>query len=242
MRAWTRRDLTIVPLEAENCIVISCDSCGAVGQKPGDVLALPPRYVGKFTARVALTEVMCSGAVPVTISNSVACEMHPTGEEILTGVQDEIKNAGLSDIVVTGSTEENFETSMTALAVTVIGSAKAHDLRFGKASKSDKIILLGSPQVGAEVDLDSVGFYAEIRKLLSVPLVREIVPVGSKGVLYESEMLAKLNSAGFKLHDSDIDYLKSAGPATCLLVLCAGSAAEQVLSCYTPTRIIGEIR
>ena len=241
MRAWTRRDLTIVPLETENCIVIACDSCGAVGEKPGDVLALPPRYVGKFTARVALMEVMCSGAVPVTISNGVACEMQPTGAEMLAGVQDEIKNAGLSDIVVTGSTEENFATNMTALAVTVVGSAKERGLRFGKASAGDKLILFGGPQVGPEVDLDSAGFYSEIRDLLSMPKVREIIPVGSKGVLYEAEMLAQLNSVSFRLYDTGIDYLKSAGPATCLLVLCDGSAAEEVLACYGLTRIIGEI-
>ena len=241
MKAWTRRDLTIVPLEPENSIVIACDSCGAVGQKAGDVLALPPRYVGKFTARVALTEVVCSGALPVTISNGVACEMQPTGAEMLTGVQDEIKNAGLADIVVTGSTEENFETRMTALAVTVIGTAKEHDLKFGKAAKGDKLILFGNPQVGAEVDLDSGGFYTEIRKLLLLPLVREIIPVGSKGVRYEAEMLASLNSVDFKLYESEIDYLKSAGPATCLLILCNKMATAQVLSYYQPSKIIGEI-
>ena len=241
MTAWTRRDLTIVPFEGESCIVISCDSCGAVGQKAGDVLALPPRYVGKFTARVALTEVMCSGALPVTISNGVSCEMHPTGEEILAGVNDEIKNAGLSGIVVTGSTEENFETNMTALAVTVIGSAKTRDLRFSKAVKGDNLVLLGSPLVGAEVDLDSVGFYAEIRRLLSMPLVREIVPVGSKGVLYEADILARLNSISFELFNSGIDYQKSAGPATCLLVLCDDAVAEQVLGCFKTARVVGKI-
>ena len=241
MKAWTRRDLTIVPLETENCIVISCDSCGAVGQKPGDVLALPPRYVGKFTARVALTEVMCSGALPVTVSNGVACEMQPTGAEILAGVQDEIKNAGLTDIVVTGSTEENFNTNMTALAVTVIGSAKERDLRFGKAAKGDKLILFGIPRVGSEVDLNSAGFYDEIRQLLSIPLVKEIVPVGSKGVQYEADMLAQLNAVNFKLYDSGIDYLKSAGPATCLLVLCENPAVEKVLAYYETALVIGEI-
>ena len=244
MRARTRRDLTIVSLgslESQDCMVIACDSCGAIGIKEGDVFTLPPRYTGKFTARVALTEVLCSGALPVTITNGVACEMHPTGAEIITGIQDELKNAGITDIVLTGSTEENFSTSMTALAITVIGTAKERDLKFGQAAKGDKLILIGTPRVGAEVDLESIGFYPEIHRLLSMPLVKEIVPVGSKGVAYEAETLANLNHMSYTLYETMIDYYKSAGPATCLLVLCADAIANQVLSCCQASVIIGEI-
>ena len=240
MKAITRRDLTIVPLGTQS-IVIACDSCGAVGSKAGDVLKLPPRYVGKFTARVALTEVLCSGAVPVTISNGVSCEMQPTGAEIISGIRDELKNAGITDIVLTGSTEENFATSMTALAVTVIGTAKSGGLRFGQTVSGDKLVLLSSPKVGAEVDLEGPGFYNEIRQLLSLSGVKEIVPVGSKGVAYEAKMLAGLNGVGFTLYETGVDYYKSAGPVTCLLVLCAAPAAGDVLAICNPATVIGEI-
>lgn len=236
----TRRDLTIVSMGVQN-IVITCDSCGAAGSKDGDILKLPPRYVGKFTARVALTEVLCSGAVPITITNGVACEMQPTGAEIIAGIRAELQNAGITDIVLTGSTEENFPTSMTALAVTVIGVAKEGGLKFDRAVPGDKLILFGRPAFGAEVDLESTGLYHRIRQLLTLPGVKEIVPVGSKGITYEAEVLAKLNNTAFTLHDTGIDYNKSAGPVTCLLVLCAASAAENVLAVCKSAAIIGMI-
>jgi len=237
----TRRDLTIVPLETQN-IVIACDSCGAVGDKAGDILKLSPRYTGKFTARVALTEVLCSGATPVTITNGVACEMQPTGAEIILGIQEELQNARITDILLTGSTEENFVTNMTALAITVIGAAKDSELKFEAASPGDKLVLFGTPKVGAEVDLHNVGFYSAIRQLLKLQGVKEIVPVGSKGVAYEAETLAKLSGATFALYETSIDYYKSAGPVTCILVLCAAHAMDEVLVIYKPATAIGEIK
>ena len=241
MKAWQRRDLTIVPAN-NNCLVIACDSCGAIGFKDGDVFKLPPRYTGKFTARVALTEVMCAGAMPVAITNGVSCEMHPTGEETILGIQEEMQNANITDIVLTGSTEENFATSMTALAITVIGTINESDLRFGRADQGDKFILFGKPFVGSEVDLESKGFYTEIRQLLQLTEVKEIIPVGSKGVAYEAEILANLNDAQFLLYKTEIDYYKSAGPVTCLLILCAESAVSQVLAIYQQATVIGEIK
>ena len=246
MKTWARRDLTIISGVGDNCLVIACDSCGAVGAKREDVLRLPARYAAKFTARVALTEVMCSGAMPVTIINGAANEMEPTGEELIRGIQEELKNANIADIVLTGSTEENFATNMTALAITVIGIASEHELRFKPAAKGDKLILLGKPSVGGEVDLESAGFYAEIRQLLALPEVREVVPVGSKGIAYEAENLASMNGMVFNLSDAEnmvsVDLYKSAGPATCLLVLCCASVAHKVLAVCSDGIVIGELQ
>jgi hypothetical protein len=239
MNPWTRRDLTIVPLAGQSSLVIACDSCGGIGVKEGDAFKLPPRIAGQFTARVALTEVLCSGAVPVTITNGVACEMDPTGREVILGIQDELRHAGLNDVVLTGSTEENFPTSMTALAITVVGVAQEGALKFGCAVRGDTLILLGHPCVGAEVDLESEGFYDQIRQLMSMPGVREIVPVGSKGVAFEAETLAALNGMSVVLNDTGIDYHKSAGPATCLLVLCAESSVNHILSLCPLGFIVG---
>ena len=241
MKAWTRRDLTIVPM-GDSCLVIACDSCGAVGAKSGDIFKLSPRYVGKFAARVSLTEVMCAGAKPSVITNGVACEMEPTGQGIILGIRDELKNAGITDVVLTGSTEENFATSMTAMALTVIGAVPKSKLKFERAAKGDNLILFGSPKMGPEVDLESTGFYKEIERLLKLPGVKEIIPVGSKGVAYEAKTLAALNGVECELYQTEIDYLKSAGPATCLLVLCAQSVALEVLSFYQPATTIGEIK
>jgi hypothetical protein len=242
IKTQTRRDLTIVSGIESKALVIACDSCGAIVLKEGDVFKLSPRYTAKFTARVALTEVMCSGAVPVTIINGVACELNPTGLETIKGIQEEMQNAGVNDIVLTGSTEENFPTSMTALAITVIGVIDENELKFGQAESGDKFILLNRPKVGTEVDLESTGFYAEIRHLLSLPGVREMAAVGSKGIEYEVKTLASLNEKAFELYNSGIDYHKSAGPATCLLVLCAGTLVNHILEIYPAGTVIGAIQ
>ena len=241
MESWTRRDLTIVAGLGDKCIVIACDSCGAVGEKAGDVHRVPVRYAAKFTARVALSEVMCSGASPVTVTNGASCEMTPTGAEIVLGIQDELKNAGITDVVLTGSTEENFPASMTAFAVTVIGIARENELKFGRAESGDKIVLLGRPYVGREVDLEDAGFYEDIRRMLPMTDVREIVPAGSKGVMYEAETLADLNGMEFRPFETEIDFFKSAGPATCILALCAQSAVDSVLSIRPAGAVIGEL-
>lgn len=241
MHAWTRRDLTIMPVTESDCLVLACDSCGAIGLKPGDLLRIAPHYQGKHTSRVALTEVMCSGALPVVITNGVSCEMEPTGREVIRGIRGELADAGLTDVILTGSTEENFASSMTALAITVIGRVKKENLRFCKASAGDKVILLGTPKIGVEVDLDGKGFYEEIDWLLGRPDVKELVPVGSKGILYECQTLAALSDRRFMPYDTGVDYLKSAGPATCLLILCTSSSVSPILAQW-PGIEIGEIQ
>jgi len=241
MNAFTRRDLAILPVAGDTRIVIACDSCGAIGIKKGDAFKLSPRLAAKFTARVVLTEIMCSGAGLISITNGVANEMRPTGEEMILGVSDELRSAGLTSISLTGSTEENFATSMTALAITAVGVAKENELKFGHAARGDKLILFGLPYVGSEVDLESVGLYSEIRRLLLLRDVREIVPVGSKGIAYEAGVLAALNGMTYKLYEAEIDYTKSAGPATCLIVLCADSSVDEVLHICPVSTVIGEL-
>ena len=240
MKTWTRRDLTIIPTDGHNCLVVACDSCGGVGVKDGDVLKLPAHYAAKFTTRVALTEVLCSGAMPIAISNGVTGEMNPTGAEMILGVQDEIKQAGITGIAITGSTEENFTTSMTGISVTVIGTCRQDALKFANAARGDKFILFGVPRLGAEVDLDSPGFYRLINWLLPIQSVKEVVPVGSKGVAYEARHLASLSGREIALYNTEIDYYKSAGHSTCLLVLCEDAAVEQIRG-YCPGLVVGEV-
>lgn len=240
MKSWSRRDLSIINID-QNSLVIACDSCAGVGAKSGDTVKISPYYAGKFTARVALTEVICSGAWPIALTNGVTAEMKPTGQEIIRGIHAELANAGLKDILVNGSTEENFPSLLTGLAITVIGQAAAADLKFGSATAGDKLILWGKPSVGAEVDLDSAGFYDAVTHLLPLSGVKEIVPVGSKGIAYEVRALAALSQKVAQLYQTGIDYHKSAGPATCLVVLCDQTLVEQVLSYYPISTIIGEI-
>ena len=58
-----------------------------------------------------------------------------------------------------------------------------------------------------------------LQQLLSLDYVQDILPVGSKGIKYEAELLAKLNQLHLELDpELKLDLEKSAGPATVLLV------------------------
>jgi hypothetical protein len=206
-------------------MVLACDSCGGLGRKPGDVMAIDPYFVGKFTVRVALLEVLASGATPVVISDGLCCEMEPTGKAIMRGIEDEIAVSGLKDVVITGSTEENFPTSMTGVGLTVLGYADKNSLRFKGGRPGDVALLAGKPAVGAEVDLSDDGCYANLSKLLSCPGVREIAPAGSKGISHEACLLAELHGMSFVPGAPGIDLSASAGPATCAVAMCAPEAA-----------------
>ncbi len=240
MQTWTRRDLTIISEFSHKNLVIACDSCGGIGNKSGDMLLLSPYYVGKLTVRVCLTEVLCSGAIPITVSNCVCCEMKPTGEEIIRGIKDEFKDANLENLILTGSTEENFKTVMTAAGITVIGVSES-DLKFNKAFIKDKVVLIGTPKIGEEVNLTDKGFYEEIKYLLSLKNVREIAPVGSKGIAYEADTLAKLNGLNFTALNKEAFMYKSAGPVTCIIALSDEKTSKDILDHIKGSIIVGEL-
>lgn len=238
------RDLTLISLDENKTMVVACDSCGSIGMKDGDALKVPHHYVGKFTLRVPLMEVMCAGAEVVTITDAVCNEMEPTGSEIIKGIKEELESAGIADIALTGSTEENFKSISTGLGITVIGIAENKDLKVNAISENCKIISLGIPKVGAEIGLDKdldIVNYGDLRKLLSSDGVYEIVPVGSKGILYEVLQLAKNNNMKFVLNEEiKIDVYKTAGPSTVVIAAVKNEVINEVLS-DDKVNIIGEL-
>jgi len=243
MNIYNRRDLSIVEKfgSSNDVLVVACDSCGGIGIKEHDILKISPYYVGKLTVRVALTEVMCSGAVPFMISSGIASEMESTGSEIIRGIKDELENANLDSVHLTGSTEENFLTSMTAAGITVIGSASQNRLRFNEAKKGDKIILFGKPKVGDEVDLEDTGFYNVIEELLLYDGVHEIIPVGSKGIEYEIQNAITLGGLSFFADNTDIDIKKTAGPSTCIIAICSFEIVDEITLVFPSSQLIGEL-
>jgi hypothetical protein len=189
-------------------------------------MAIDPYFVGKFTVRVTLLEVMASGATPIVVSDGLCCEMNPTGESILRGIEDEIELCGLKDVTLTGSTEENFPTSMTGIGLTVLGSALGSELRFGTGRAGDIAMLAGTPAVGSGVDLSDNRCYRNLARMLECRDTVEIVPVGSKGILYEANLLADLHKLSFEPITSGVDLSASAGPATCIIAMCRPEAAD----------------
>jgi hypothetical protein len=240
------RDLSLVAIDADKTMVIACDSCGGIGEKDGDGFKVPSFYVGKFTARVPIFEVMCSGAKIITITDAVCNEMEPTGSEIIRGIREELKEAGLEEIVLTGSTEENMITNSTGLGVTVIGIADRNALKLNRVKQEALIISIGLPKVGAEINWvkdSEIVDYESINKLLSSPFVYEIVPVGSKGIAYEVQQLASSNKLNLEFAgELSIDINKSSGPATCVIAAVKPEGLIELSKLLSNINVIGELK
>ncbi|MDR2519612.1 MAG: alpha-ribazole-5-phosphate synthase [Eubacteriaceae bacterium] len=213
------RDLSIVETKSGR-MIIACDSIGSVGEKEADSLFAPYEAVGSAAVRVPLMEVIATGASVIAVVNVACCEMEPSARRIISGIASEMQAAGVDLKALNGSTEENFQTKMTAVGVTVIGMEGKVGLKTRNVSPGCKAYLLGLPLVGREVleMAHDMASYSNLKKIVLQAGVREIVPVGSKGIAYEACALATLNGLTFATKSSSVDMGKSAGPASCLIV------------------------
>jgi len=237
-----KRDLSIVNLDSEKALVIACDSLGGIGSKEHDKIRVANSLVGKFTARVALMELMASGATPISVVDTLSVELKPTGEEIIAGIREELIKVGIDELL-TGSTEENAVTVQTGIGVTAIGSVEIEQLRVGSSQQEDLIVAIGLPKVGDEVlaDLSQIADLDLLIELLKFDYIHEILPVGSKGILYEAQLLAKSNGLELSLVKSKVDLQKSAGPATVLLVTVAAEDVTRLAMIDKPVNVIGRL-
>lgn len=216
------RDLTIIAISSEQDIVIACDSCAGAGEKENDVILAPPRLVGGLATRVPLMEMLCYSAKPKIITQLLGNEMHPTGEQTIAGMKDELAKAGYSDIEINGSTEENMSPTVTSLGITLIGMAHP-SIKQPLIKAGDKIYLVGTPLIGEDVitQFSELVTYDEVKLMRNKAYIKDILPIGSKGSVYEAKEMANTNDLEVKLN---IEWLNnklstaSGGPATSVLV------------------------
>ncbi|MBS4535492.1 selenophosphate synthase [Clostridium sp. D2Q-14] len=216
------RDVTLISLDDEKILVVSCDSSGGIGEKEEDILKTSGDIVGYFTGKVAIAEILALGAKPITIVDTLSVEMNNTGKNILKGVKKALLEIGIDEnIVVTGSTEENFHTVQTGIGVTVIGIIQKNLFRKTMAEDGAMIVLAGLPLVGQDVleNPDKIVSLKDIVNLKENHHVLEILPVGSKGILYEMKLMAEDRDLDFILNKNiKVDLNQSAGPASCILM------------------------
>lgn len=222
--SYMGRDVEVVSLDKKKHIVAACDSCGAVGSKELDVVKVSPYIVGRFTARVALLEVLAAGARPILLAVTSASDPHPTTDGIMEGVGDELKALNLTETRLAVSSEKNIPTGQTGLGITAIGVCEKESLRIATSKPGDELYCLGLPKVGSEVvahDDPEIVQGKHILALLASPGVYDIIPVGSRGIRKEAESLASQIGCGFEPEISAaVDLDKSAGPSTCLIFTC----------------------
>ena len=244
------RDVAIARFPPDFALVISTSSAGGIGSKPDDIIQVRNEILGKFMARVGLMKVLSTGAHPIFISIALSAERKPTGEDILKGVEGEIKLLGLDvDEASVLSAEENIKTSQTGLGVTVIGIAREKELKIGKSCLGDLIVALGWPCIGNEVltyeAKGKIADLSDILLLLQKKFVHEIIPVGSRGIIVEATTLASMVSCKVRLSPKvpeTLDLNKSAGPATVLIYTLPKEKFQEMKNLISkPQTIIGVV-
>jgi len=215
------RDVEVVSINQEQYLVASCDSCGSIGMKQLDVLKIPWPMTGRLTTRVALLEVLSTGAVPQMMTVAISNEPHPTGDRILEGVKEELESFGLSTLPMAISTEKNMLTQQTGLGVSVMGVTKKKQLRICTALAGDNVYCVGLPKVGPEIktaDDPEIVQVKDLQILLNISGIHDIVPVGSSGIRAETQKLAaSVNCMLIVEPFCVLDIDKSAGPSTCVI-------------------------
>lgn len=241
------RDLTVMNL-GKNSLVFSCDTSSSSGEKPSDYLNVTPELTARYCLRVALLELLAVNANPTMTFNLIGNELNPTGQRMLEGIQTELNLAGYPETLQNGSTEENMPTPMTSVSVLVVGEALNKDILIQRAEAGNLVLQIGRRSVGLEVleFEDKMIQYEDIKQLRAISAVREIVPVGSRGLLYEAETLAECNNLKIELEDNligDSDLIKSAGPATTVLVAVEEGIADRLLERFKEkeARVIGRL-
>jgi len=215
------RDVEVVSLNQEQFLVVACDSCGAIGPKELDCVQLPASITGRLTVRVALLEVLVTGAVPKIITVAISNELEQTGLGILEGVRDELSSIGLAEVPMVISTEKNVLTRQTGLGISVVGICNKQDLRIQTSKPGDFVYSLGLPKVGSEVTspVDPEIIQGQhVMSLLKKNSIHDILPIGSRGIRAEAEQLARNASCQFNEGACGaVNLIKSAGPSTCLI-------------------------
>jgi len=227
----TLRDIRLFRLDKKRILVVSCDSAGAIGPKPIDRIRVSGYVVGKFTARVALMEALSVGALPFCVVVTLSVEPKPTGTEVLRGIRSELSYASLRPPTMLQSTEKNFQVKQTGVGVTVLSFASPQSLRIKKCKRGDVVMAIGMPLLGKEVlaaeRQKEISTTRDVRRLLKIPFVHEIIPVGSHGILKEARTLARDSRLRFRLgSEFDFDVAKSAGPATVTLIALPSSKSK----------------
>ena len=223
MKITKHRDLTLVDINKDQMLVISCDSSGAIGNKEKDIVKVSPEVTGYYATQVSLMEILSFGAEPITIVNTLSVEMDDTGKKIINGIKKALEPLDFDmSSVITGSTEENFPVIQTGMGITIIGivDKKNWERPYTQAGLLSAVV--GIPKIGDEIIDDKNSTIMNISRLLELKekeYIKEILPISSKGILYEGEEMAKTNNIDFRLEKNiNIDLKKSAGPSTCVLV------------------------
>ncbi|MDU2984229.1 MAG: hypothetical protein E7B40_06520 [Actinomyces sp.] len=134
-------------------------------------------------------------------------------------------DAGIPPEAVTGSTEDNVQTTMTGIGVVVLGELD-NGLLSGGARPGDLVICVGLPRSAPHVRLyrghPDIVPIADVLALVRSGRVSDALPVGSRGLAWEVPELARTSGLTARWTDQEaVPVDASGGPSTCVLISCA---------------------
>ncbi|PPA69658.1 ATP-binding protein [Jeotgalibacillus proteolyticus] len=196
--------------------IMATDNSGAIGEKEYDEIKTPYHVVSYFSFRSAVLDCLSAGALPKAVLLHNFCGNN-AWNSLVEGIQNGVRELGLSSITITGSTESNIVLSQSAIAVTVMGE-RVREFSI-KPEDSLKWTLIGEPLVGMEVLM-----YPERIAPLQTAIdtfkddqTAILWPVGSNGIRQEWKNLCAQQG----LPESDPPFSanldQSAGPSTCFI-------------------------
>ncbi len=246
------RDLTVLEINQDTKLIFAVDSDGGIGSKELDAVQVDNELLGYFAARVPLFEIIAANSRPLFVIDALCVEMENFGEKIIAGIKKACSRAGFPGLYITGSTEENVPTRQTGVGLTAAGVITGADWTIGSSQRGDILGLAGVPKSAPEdevrIDDSEIISFADLLKIRESPKVRDVLPVGSKGVKFEIKELCDSADLTYELNSNNkTDSLKlsySAGPATCLVFTAAdkNTAVNLNNQLQAPVTVLGRIK
>ena len=163
------RDLLLADIPASR-LVIACDTIGGIGPRPDDSYPADPVWCAHLGARVPLLEVLCAGARPLVLVDTL-CQDSASAQPMIAEFRRCALDAGIDPDAVTGSTEDNVATTQTGVGVTIIGVMHHEDVP--KSLDGDVLVCVGAP-ISAPNDDVALGR----REIVGVSLVKALMAWG----------------------------------------------------------------
>ncbi len=223
------RNVLTIPFAGETSLVITSDNSGAVGMKELDDVPVPYETVAYYSFRVAAMECIAAGARPIAVVLHNFCGNEPW-DELAKGIQKGLLELGLTDVSITGSTESNFQLLQSAIGLLVIGKKPADKKTEIPYMDGLNLAVIGLPLVGNEV-IDQEGQVVPLTIFQEISWLNGVMtwPVGSKGIYYELQQMFPDVEFTREMIVTDVDLLKSSGPATCFIAAYQDESADKLI-------------
>jgi len=220
------RDAAFIRFGVSKELLITTDCCTGVGELPDDYVYLEIEEVAKITCRVALMELLSLKCEPIGYSFNYTGDIdkYVFAEK---GFVNCFQEFGYNNIPFISSSENNFKPLQTSIAVSITGLRKI-EYNDNYEKKEFIYAIIGEPLCGEEVIKNAKAAIStkEFIALMKIKDIEEIIPLGSGGAIEE------LEKRFVKVIKCDLDLNKSAGPATCVLIVAKKNAIDYLIHNY----------